>query len=97
MVSLRNCDRKTPDTSKYIAFEWHQSAYYYDTTNFPEERNIIGRLLGVARNVGQPMRFWILAKSGRVIARSTVQSIPVSDLQMNEVKHELKQFDDAIR
>jgi hypothetical protein len=37
----------------------------------------------------------LIAKSGRVTARSTVQSIPVSDLQKDEVTQELYEFDNA--
>jgi hypothetical protein len=45
----------TPDISEYIAFEWYQPIYYYDRSNFPEDREIIGGWIGVAHNVGQAL------------------------------------------
>jgi len=70
--------------------------YYYDPSDFPEDRELIGRFIGVAHNVGQALCYWILPKSGRPIARTTVRPITDAELQTNEVKQELASFDASI-
>jgi len=87
----------TPDISEYLAFRWYQPVYYFDTAAFPEERELIGRWMGVAHNIGQAMCFWILPKSGVPIARTTVRAITDSELQITQVQQELRSFDDAIQ
>jgi len=71
--------------------------YYFDTAAFPEKRELIGRWMGVAHNIGQAMCFWILPKSGVPIARTTVRAITDSELQITQVQQELRSFDDAIQ
>jgi hypothetical protein len=78
--------RNTPDISEYPAFEWYQPVYYFDQAAFPEQREIIGRWIGVAHNVGQAMCFWVLPQSGMPIARTTVRAITEAELQMDRVR-----------
>jgi hypothetical protein len=87
----------TPDISEYIAFSWYQPVYYYDRTNFREERELIGRWIGVAHNKGQGMCFWILPKSGIPIARTTLRAISEAELQVDAVKQDLGSYDQAIQ
>jgi hypothetical protein len=86
----------TPDISEYLHFSWYQPIYYYDPSDFPDDRELIGRFIGVAHNVGQALCYWILPKSGRPIARTTVRPISDTELQTNEVKQELNAFDASI-
>jgi len=62
----------TPDISEYLACEWFQPVWYYDTSSFLNATHHIGRWIGVAHIIGQAMCFWILPESGIPIARSTV-------------------------
>jgi hypothetical protein len=87
----------TPDISEYIAFSWYQPIYYYDKASFPEERELIGRWIGVAHNVGQAMCFWILPKTGIPIARTTLRAISEAELQTDAVQQELHSYDQAIQ
>jgi hypothetical protein len=87
----------TPDISKYIAFHWYQPVYYYDSTVFPEERELLGRWLGVAHSIGQAMCFWILPKSGVPIAQTTLRAVSDAELQSNQVLQELNSFDESIQ
>lgn len=87
----------TPDISEYISFSWYQPIWYYDKTSFPEERNLLGRWIGVAHNVGQAMCFWILPKSGTPIARTTVRPVTTDELQQDAIKQELLSFDQSIQ
>jgi hypothetical protein len=87
----------TPDISEYLAFHWYQPVYYYDSAAFPGERELMGRWIGVAHNVGQAMCFWILPKSGVPIARTTVRGVTESELQSTQVHQEVKAYDEAIQ
>jgi len=86
-----------PDISEYLAFEWYQPVYYYDQTTFPNQRELLGRWIGIAHNVGQAMCFWILPKSGVPIARTMVRAVTEAELQTNDVKMELESFDASIK
>jgi len=87
----------TPDRSEYLQFNWYQPLFYYDPTDFPEDRELIGRFIGVAHNVGQALCYWILPKSGRPIARTTVRPISEAELQTEQVRQELNSFDASIQ
>jgi hypothetical protein len=86
----------TPDISEYLQFTWYQPLFYYDPSNFPEDRELIGRFIGVAHNVGQALCYWILPKSGRPIARTTVRPISEAELQTDHIQQELNSFDASI-
>jgi hypothetical protein len=61
-----------------------------------EEQRLIGRWLGIAHRVGSDMTYWILTKSGRVIARSTVQHITTTDMQQESIRQLMNVFDTSI-
>jgi hypothetical protein len=66
----------TPDTSEYAQFDWYEYVWYIDpASKFPTEKRKLGRWVGVASDVGAAMMFWILPKSCKLIARSSVQSM----------------------
>jgi hypothetical protein len=84
----------TPDISEYTKFEWYKPIFYYDDTPFPEPKHIIARWLGVAHRVGQALCYWILTKSGKVIARTTIQKMKVDESK--RMQDEISKFDTAI-
>jgi len=86
----------TPYISEYIAFQWYQPVWYYDTTSFPEATKHMARWIGVAHNVGQAMCFWLLPISGVPIARSTVQGITEVELRNPEIIDALQKMDESI-
>lgn len=85
----------TPDISEYISFSWYQPVYYLNNMNFPEEKENIGRWIGVAHNIGQALCFWILPKSGIPIARTLVRAITGAEMQTNSFKEELASYDNS--
>ncbi|MGH3624303.1 MAG: hypothetical protein ACRDQ5_21370 [Sciscionella sp.] len=87
----------TPDISEYNEFDWYQPIWYYDSADFPDEKRIIGRWLGVAHRIGQAMCYWILTKTGVPIARSTVQLITDDELSTDDVRHKIEIFDTNIQ
>jgi len=82
----------TPDISEYISFSWYQPVYYLNNMNFPEEKENIGRWIGVAHNIGQALCFWILPKSGIPIARTLVRAITGAEMQTNSFKEKLASY-----
>lgn len=64
----------TPDISEWLHFSFNQPVWYYEPGDFPQQRRLLGRWIGVAHRIGQAMCYWILPKSGEPIARSTVQA-----------------------
>ena len=46
---------ETPDISEHIEFDFYQRIWYIDPSDFPNERTRLGRWLGVAHCVGQPL------------------------------------------
>ncbi len=69
-----NLTGETPDISEYIEFEFHGWVKYWDpNTKQPGEQ--LGKWLGMARNQGPAMVYWILKDNGFVISRSTVRPL----------------------
>ena len=81
------------DISDFLDFELYDPVYYWDEQMKIES---IGRWLGVAHHVGSALCYWILNEKGNVIARSTVQHIPVIDLQSPTISKDLLAFDEKI-
>jgi len=86
----------TPDISEYIAFKWYQPVWYYDNSSFPDPTKHIARWIGVARNVGQAMCFWVLPASGIPIARSAVIAIEDVELRNPDIQTQLNEYDRII-
>jgi hypothetical protein len=61
-----------------------------------DSKRRLGRWIGVAEEIGSSMTYYILPKSGKPIARSTVYPVTSDDLLAEEVKAMTKEFDDKI-
>ena len=65
----------TPDVSLYIMFDWYQVVWYHEPTNeFPNQKRVLGRWLGVAHDYHEEGVFWILTEKGTYVARKSVWS-----------------------
>jgi hypothetical protein len=53
----------------------------------------LGRWLGIAHRVGSDMTYWVLTESGRVIARSTVQHVTITDMATDAIRDRVSNFD----
>ena len=87
----------TPDCSHLLYFDFYEPVWYWDNpkAKFPIQKRKLGRWLGVARNVGQALCYYILVNNGEVITRSTVKS--VSDQDGKEVSKDVAAFDAELR
>ena len=75
-VPAEMVDGHTPDISEYAQFDWYQYVWYYNpSVQFPDDAKRLGRWLGVSHDVGNPMCFWVIPPSCKVVARSTVQAL----------------------
>jgi hypothetical protein len=64
----------TPDISKWIEFDWYQPVWYHEPGDFPNnDKERVGRWLGISHRIGQALCYWILPVSGEPIARTTVR------------------------
>lgn len=80
------------DISEYCQFNWYDYVWYMD----PKQEKCLGRWIGVARDVGGPMTFWVLPKSGIPIPRSSVTALSTEEMNVDETKVLMKALDDGI-
>ena len=65
----------TPDISAYIIFHFWEAILYLEANNsFPDSKELPGRFLGVAKNVGDALTFVILSQEGTRIQCSVIRS-----------------------
>ncbi len=86
---------QTIDILEWLDFHFYDRVWYWDQpkTDMTTEQAQIGRWLGIAHRVGSDMTYWVLTESGRVIARSTVQHITISDMATDAIQDRVTLFD----
>ena len=84
--------------SEWLDFDFYDRVWYWDQikTDLTNEQARIGHWLGITHRVGSDMTYWILTESGRVIVRSTVQHITISDLATDAIRARVSTFDDTL-
>jgi len=70
----------TPDISNLLDFEFYDWVKFFEPTSFPASREVLGRWLGQAHDVGQALCYYILKDNGLVIARSSVRRLTPSEI-----------------
>ena len=71
------------DISEYIEFDFHGFVKFYE----PNKGEQLGHWLGVCKNIGTGMVYYILQKNGYVISRSTIHNLSKEEwLDENEHK-----------
>lgn len=84
----------TPDISN-LAWGW----YYRDNKSFPRPREVLGRVLGPANNLGNEMARSVQQINGKVVVRRTLRRLRPDELAAsNEVESRRRSlFDNAIQ
>ena len=84
------------DISNLCQYGWDEWCYFRDqTAAFPNNKEVLGRVLSPARGAGNEMAQWILKANGRVVPRRSLRSLKVDELhspveiKMREVFDEL--------
>ena len=86
------------DISNICQYGWYEWCYFRDqTAAFPNNKEVLGRVLGPARGAENEMAQWILKANGRVVPRR-----PLRPLKVDEIYHpvEIKKrdvFDELIQ
>jgi hypothetical protein len=87
----------TPDILPYAMFDWYQVVYYWTPVEqFPHERKLIFRWIGVSENCVDEMAYVILTKKGKVVIRKSVWGLSDDDLSNPEIKAKIAELDKAI-
>ena len=86
---------KTPDISEYCDFDFYDLVWYWPNTHPPltTKNRELARWVGVAHRIGSDMCYWLLPKSGKPIADTTVQHVTAEDLRDSETKKQVDDFD----
>ena len=62
------------DISNLCQYAWYEWCYFRDqTAAFPNNKEVLGRVLGPARGPGNEMAQWILKANGRVVPRRSLR------------------------
>lgn len=89
---------QTVDISEWLDFDFYDQVWYWDEkkTDMNKEQRKLGRWLGIAHRVGSEMTYWILTKAAKVIARSTVQHVTITDMEQDAIKTAVTEFNTAL-
>ena len=79
---------QTADISPFAAFRWYAWIKYYDPVHgYPEHKEILGRWLGPAVDIGPAMTSKILKDNGQIIYTSTYRALTDDEIaNPDEVK-----------
>jgi hypothetical protein len=92
---LLKVTEETVAISNYLDFGFYDHAEYSDNMGLIESK--IGRWLGVAKNVGTMMTFYVLSRTDRVVSRSSVERVKEVDKQIDAMKLQLQTFDNEVK
>ena len=88
----------TPDIAEYAQFDWYEYVWCHDpTVQFPGDTRRLARWIGVAHDVGNPMTFWVLPTTCKVLARSTVWSLTEDERNDPAIQAQMAELDASIR
>ena len=87
----------TPDISSYALFDWYQPVYFWNpTVEFPAERKVIGRWIGVAEQCTDQMAYLVITNKSQVLIRKSVWAIPDTELKHHHTKSKIEKMDSSI-
>ena len=89
---------KTLDISQYCDFDFYDLVCYHPGIHpkFNDENRALGQWIGVYHRIGSDMCYWILIKSGIVIADTTVQHVRRYDMFDSETVSQVEKFNTYI-
>jgi hypothetical protein len=87
----------TPDISQYTQFDWYKPIRFLDNRLvFPNERKLLGRFLGVAKNCTEEMSYRMLNEAGIILTRKSVWAITNAEKRGEQYQAEITEFNKAI-
>lgn len=85
---------ETPDISEYIDFGFYDYVVFRSNAGLGESS--IGRWLGVSHSIGKLMSYWILPESAIPISCTTVQRLTRLEMQTDEWKARMLDYESKI-
>ena len=77
------------DISNLCQYGWYEWCYFRDqTAAFPNNKEVLGRVLGPARGAGNEMAQWILKANGRVVPRRSLRPLKVDEIVLLKSRKE---------
>ena len=88
---------QTADISPFAALGWYQWIKHYDTVQgYPKNKEILGRWLGPAVDIGPAMTSKILKSNGQVIYTSTYHALTDDEMANPEEAKARQAFDATV-
>jgi len=85
---------ETPNISEYLDFGFYNWVWYW---NVSDKTARVGWWLGVSKNKGEHLSYWILPVSGLPIVSSTVQAMIKEEIRDPNVYNLLAEFDEKTK
>jgi hypothetical protein len=89
---------ETPDISEWLDFGFYDLVWFYHSTHagLGDKARRLGRWLGVSHRIGSDMCYYVLAVSGQVLSRTSVQHVTLDDYAKPELAEQIKSFNDGV-
>ena len=85
------------EISDLCQYTWYEWCYFRNqTAGFPNSKEVLGRVLGPARGLGNEMAQWILKENGRVVPRRSLKPLKVDELHSPVEIKKREVFDEHI-
>ena len=89
---------QTNDISPYVECRWYDWVMWYSTlAKYPEPKEVLGRWLGPALDVGPAMTSKILKRNGEILFLSSYRKLTDDEMQDPDLKKDRDAFDEEIR
>ena len=86
------------DITNLCQYAWYEWCYFRDqTAAFPNNKEVLGRVLGPARGSGNEMAQWTLKANGRVVPRRSLRPLKVDELHSPVEIKKREVFDELIK
>ena len=86
------------DISNLCQYGWYEWCYFRDqTAAFPNNKEVLGRVLGPAIGAGNEMSQWILKANGRVVPRRSLRPLKVDEIHSPVEIKKREVFDELIQ
>ena len=85
------------DISNLCQFGWYEWCYFREqTAAFPNQREVLGRVLGPSRGEGNEMCQWVLKANGKVVPRRSVRPLHEAEIHSPCEIRKRETFDELI-
>jgi hypothetical protein len=90
---------QTPDISEWLNFGFYNLVWWLDRPtkpNFTDAMRRLARWLGVSHQVGSDLSYWLIAESGKIISKKSVEHVTRDDYLQADKKQEIETFNQTL-